>query len=184
MSEIQVALRYAKSLIDLAEEQNSLEKIKSDIEAFVQVLKENPQLQAVLRNPIIGPDKKFAILDQLFGSTIDPMILSFFKIVVTKGRSEILYATGKELLNEYNRRKGIYKATVTSAVPLSADNIREIEQVVKNATKGEVVLETKVDPNLIGGFILKVGDKQFDTSISSSLNKLKKEFSQRIVKAF
>ena len=179
MSEIQVASRYAKSLIDLAEERNSLEKIKEDIQSFVRIVKENSQLHAVLRNPIVGPDKKFAILNQIFGSSIDPMILSFFKIVVYKGRSEILYATGKELLNEYNRRKEIYKATVTSAVPLSAENIKEIEQVVKDATKGEVVLETKVDPNLIGGFILKVGDKQFDTSISGSLSKLKKEFAQR-----
>jgi F-type H+-transporting ATPase subunit delta len=180
MSEIQVASRYAKSLIDLAEERNSLEKIKSDIEAFVRIVKANSQLQAVLRNPIIGPDKKFAILNQIFGSDIDPMILSFFKIVVSKGRSEILYATGKEFLNEYNRRKEIYRATVTSAVPLSAENIKQIEQVVKDATKGDVILETKVDPDLIGGFILKVGDKQFDTSISGSLSKLKKEFSQRI----
>lgn len=179
MSEIQVASRYAKSLIDLAEERNSLEKIKEDIQSFVRIVKENSQLHAVLRNPIVGPDKKFAILNQIFGSSIDPMILSFFKIVVNKGRSEILYATGKELLNEYNRRKEIYKATVTSAVPLSAENIKEIEQVVKDATKGEVILETKVDPNLIGGFILKVGDKQFDTSISGSLSKLKKEFAQR-----
>lgn len=179
MSEIQVASRYAKSLIDLAEERNSLEKIKEDIQSFVRIVKENSQLHAVLRNPIVGPDKKFAILNQIFGSSIDPMILSFFKIVVNKGRSEILYATGKELLNEYNRRKEIYKATVTSAVPLSAENIKEIEQVVKDTTKGEVILETKVDPNLIGGFILKVGDKQFDTSISGSLSKLKKEFAQR-----
>ncbi|HXI00944.1 MAG TPA: ATP synthase F1 subunit delta [Sphingobacteriaceae bacterium] len=180
MSEIQVASRYAKSLIDLAEEQNSLEKIKSDMEAFVRIVKENSELHAVLRNPIIGPDKKTAILNQIFGSGIDPIILSFFKIVVSKGRSEVLYATGKEFLNEYNRRKKIYKATVTSAVTLSAENIKQIEAVVREATKGEVVLETRVDPDIIGGFILKVGDKQFDTSISGSLSKLKKEFAQRI----
>lgn len=180
MSEIQVASRYAKSLIDLAQEQNSLEKIKSDIEGFVKVVRENSQLNAVLRNPIISPDKKFAILKQIFGADIDPMILSYFKIVVDKGRSEVLYATGKEFLNEYNRRKEIYKATITSAVPLSAENVKQIEQVVKEATKGEVVLQQKVDPELIGGFILKVGDKQFDTSISGTLSKLKKEFSQRI----
>jgi F-type H+-transporting ATPase subunit delta len=180
MSEIQVASRYAKSLIDMAEEQNSLEKIKGDIASFVRVVKENPQLHAVLRNPIIGPDKKTAILDQLFGQTLDPLVLSYFKIVVSKGRSEILYATAKEFINEYNRRKAIFKATVTSAVPLSAENIKQIEQVVREATKGEVILDTKVDPDIIGGFILKVGDKQFDTSISSSLNKLRKEFAQRV----
>jgi F-type H+-transporting ATPase subunit delta len=70
------------------------------------------------------------------------------------------------------------KATVTSSSPLSKDNISQIEAVVKEATKGEVILTTQVDPSLIGGFILKVGDKQFDTSLSGKLNKLKKEFQQ------
>jgi F-type H+-transporting ATPase subunit delta len=67
---------------------------------------------------------------------------------------------------------------VTSASALSQDNIRQIEDVVKQATKGEVILSAQVDPDLIGGFILKVGDKQFDTSLSSKLSKLKKEFEQ------
>lgn len=108
------------------------------------------------------------------------MILAFFKIVVSKGRSEVLYPTAKEFINEYNRRKGIVTATVTSAAPLSETNKQEIIDVVKEATKGTVVLEARVDPDLIGGFVLKVGDRQFDTSIATSLNKLKKEFAQRV----
>jgi F-type H+-transporting ATPase subunit delta len=121
MSEIQVASRYAKSLIDLAEEQNSLEPVKADIESFISVMHQNSQLQAVLRNPIVGIDKKIAILNQLFGSSFHKVILAFFKIVVTKGRSEILYATAKEFISEYNRRKGIIHAVVTSAAPLSEE---------------------------------------------------------------
>jgi F-type H+-transporting ATPase subunit delta len=104
------------------------------------------------------------------------MILSFFHIVIRKGRSEILYATAKEFITQYNIIKNVVKATVTSASPLSKQNITQIEEVVKQATKGEVILSAKVDPELIGGFILKVGDKQFDTSLSSKLNKLRKEF--------
>jgi len=180
MSEIQVASRYAKSLIDLAEEQNSLEAIKSDVETFIKVCKASSQLQAVLRNPIISPDKKLAILNNLFDNEAHPMILAFFKIVVSKGRSEVLYPTAKEFINEYNRRKGIVTATVTSAAPLSETNKQEIIDVVKEATKGTVVLEARADPDLIGGFVLKVGDRQFDTSIATSLNKLKKEFAQRV----
>ena len=106
------------------------------------------------------------------------MILSFFKIAVKKGRSQVLYATAKEFINQYNILKNVVKATVTSASPLSSDNITQIEDVVKKAFKGEVILTVQIDPDLIGGFILKVGDKQFDTSLSSKLNKLKKEFQQ------
>ncbi|WP_423146965.1 ATP synthase F1 subunit delta [Rubrolithibacter danxiaensis] len=181
MSEIQVASRYAKSLIDLAEEQNALEKVKDDITFFIKICKSNPELKAVLKNPIISPDKKISILNQLFGNSVHLLIISFFKIVVSKGRSEILYATAQEFLNEYNIRKGIVKARVTSAAPLSEENINKIAAVIKETVKGEIVLEAKVDPDLIGGFILQVGDKQFDTSISSSLQKLKKEFSQKVI---
>ncbi len=178
MSEIQVASRYAKSLIDLAQEQNALEPIKNDIELFIATCRANPTLQAVLKNPIIGPEKKTHILTELFANRLHPVIIEFFRIVVRKGRSEILYGTAKEFINEYNLRKNIIKATVTSASPLSEDSRKQIEEVVKQATNGEVVLTAKIDPNLIGGFILNVGDRQFDASISSKLNKLKKEFSQ------
>ncbi|WP_411274287.1 ATP synthase F1 subunit delta [Daejeonella sp.] len=179
MSEIQVASRYAKSLIDLAGEQRSVEEVKGDIELFLETCRENPELQAILKNPIISLDKKTNILDGLFSGKVHEMILSFFKIVIRKGRSGILFATAKEFINQYNVLNNVVKATVTSAAPLSQENISKIEEVVKQSTKGEVVLSSVVDPKLIGGFILKVGDKQFDTSISSKLNKLRKEFEQR-----
>jgi F-type H+-transporting ATPase subunit delta len=178
MSEIQVASRYAKSLIDLASEQNALERVKKDIELFLETCNASSQLRAILRNPIIGPDKKKNILESLFEGKLDEMILSFFRIVVRKGRSGILYATAREFINQYNTLKNIVKATVTSASPLSKENISHIENLVREATQGKVVLTSLVDPELIGGFILKVDDKQFDASIASKLNKLRKEFEQ------
>ena len=181
MSEVQVASRYAKSLIDLAEEQNSLEPIRNDIVSFIKTLRENPTLQAVLKNPIISPSRKLNILNDLFASRFNPVVLAFFKLLVNKQRSSILYSIAKEFVNEYNIRKNIIKATVTSAAPLSEENRRQIEEVIKETTHGEIILTTKVDPNLIGGFILNVGDKQFDTSISSQLRKLKKEFEEKTV---
>jgi F-type H+-transporting ATPase subunit delta len=176
MSETQVATRYAKSIIDLAVEQSALELVKKDVELFIGTCRANPALQAILKNPIISLEKKANILDGLFADKLHKMILSFFHIVIRKGRSEILYATAKEFITQYNIIKNVVKATVTSASPLSQQNITQIEEVVKQATKGEVILTAKVDPDLIGGFILKVGDKQFDTSLSSKLNKLRKEF--------
>ncbi|MBC7759300.1 MAG: ATP synthase F1 subunit delta [Phormidesmis sp. FL-bin-119] len=179
MSEIQVATRYAKSLIDLAGEQKAVEAIKKDIELFLETCRANPELQAILKNPIISLDKKANILDGLFSGKVHDMILSFFRIVVRKGRAEILFGTAKEFITQYNVIKNVVKATVTSASPLSQENISQIEDVVKKSTNGEVILTSIVDPKLIGGFILKVGDKQFDTSISSKLNKLRKEFEQK-----
>ncbi len=179
MSEFKVATRYAKSLIDLAEEQNLLEQIQADMVLFVQTLKANGLLNAVLRNPIVSPSKKTVILVDVFSGKVQPATLSFFKIMVDKMRSEILFETAKEFVEQYNQKKHIVKAVIVSAVPLSESNRLEAMEMVKQATAGEVILEEKVNPELIGGFILTVGDRQFDTSISSTLSKLKKEFDQK-----
>ena len=181
MSEYKVATRYAKSLIDLATEQNKLEEIKADMVLFVQTLRANSTLNAVLRNPIISPSKKGIILADIFTGKVQEATLGFFKIMVAKMRSEILFDTAKEFIEQYNLRKNIVKAVVVSAVPLSEVNRAEVVVIIKKATEGTAVLEEKVDPALIGGFILTVGDRQFDTSIASTLNKLKKGFDQKAV---
>ncbi|MGI4803176.1 MAG: ATP synthase F1 subunit delta [Janthinobacterium lividum] len=179
MSEYKVATRYAKSLIDLAIEQNQLEEIKADMDLFVQTLRANSTLNAVLRNPIISPSKKNIILADVFTGKVQPATLGFFKIMVAKMRSEILFDTAKEFVEQYNLKKNIVKAVVVSAVPLSESNRADVVAIIRKATDGNTILEEKVDPKLIGGFILTVGDRQFDTSIASTLNKLKKDFEEK-----
>ena len=179
MSEFQVSTRYAKSLIDLAEEQNLLEQINDDMVLFVKTIKANPLLGAVLRNPIVSPSKKITILVNVFTGKVQDATLAFLKIMVNKMRSEILYDTAKEFVEQYNFKKHIVKAVIVSAVPLSDDNRQEAMEMVNQATAGKVLLEEKINPDLIGGFILTVGDRQFDTSISGTLSKLKKEFEHK-----
>ena len=182
MSELTVASRYAKSLIDLSQEQNSLEQINNDMNFFLHTLKANPQLKAVLGNPIISQAKKIAILSDLFLGKVDKLSISFFNIMVNKGRGEVLFATAQEFNNQYNIIKHITKATVVSATALSEANKSKLLDEVKAAVGGEVILDAKTDPSLIGGFVLTVGDKQVDTSIANSLKKLKKDFAAGIVK--
>ena len=181
MSEITVATRYAKSLIDLAKEQNSVETVRADIGLFVQTIKANSQLEAVLRNPIIPLDKKVKILDEIFNGKVDKVTMAFFHLMVKKGRAEILYPTGLEFVNQYDVFKNIVRATVISATPLSEANRAQVITEVKHIASGEVVLTEKVDADLIGGFILTVGDKQIDASVSGSLTRLKKDFAQQAV---
>ena len=181
MSEIKVASRYAKSLIDLALEQKALEEIKGDMMLFVETLKANTELQAVVKNPIVPLGKKNSILKAIFGDKIHKVTAAFLKIVVDKGRAEIIYGTAKEFLNQYNQYKNIVAAKVVSAAPLNESARTEIINKVKAVTGGEVILKETVDADLIGGFILTVGDKQFDSSIASSLNRVKKEFSQKVI---
>jgi F-type H+-transporting ATPase subunit delta len=96
--------------------------------------------------------------------------------MVSKSRAGVLYETGKEFIRQYNDNKGIITATVVSATALTADAETKMIEAVIAATGKQVILVKKVDADLIGGFVLTVGDKQFDTSIAKSLVLLKKEF--------
>jgi F-type H+-transporting ATPase subunit delta len=112
---------------------------------------------------------------------VNKATIAFFKLMVNKGRGEVLYTTAYEYINLYNIKRHITKAKVTSATELSAANEKVIIAEVQKAVGGTVILETKVDPELIGGFVLTVGDRQVDTSIAASLKKLKKEFAEQAV---
>ncbi|NQX43543.1 F-type H+-transporting ATPase subunit delta [Pedobacter steynii] len=182
MLENKAASRYAKSLIDLSTEQNALEEIKNDMVLLDQVIDQNPELEAILKNPIVPLDKKAGILENVFGAKVNAVTKVFLNLVVKKGRSEILFGTAKAFIQQYNAIKGIVTAEVTSATELTDANRAEIVAIVKKEVgANEVVIKEKVNDKLIGGFILKVGDKQFDASIANGLNKLKKEFAQGIV---
>ncbi|TDG37853.1 ATP synthase F1 subunit delta [Pedobacter changchengzhani] len=177
MSEIKVASRYAKSLIDLSVENNALSSSYNDMVLFNKVVDDTPELEAILKNPIVPLDKKIGILNGIFSDKVSKLTLAFFKIVVSKGRSSILFATSKQFIQQYNVIKGIVTADVISATALTDAAKAEIVGIVKKELgANEVIVNEKVDEKLIGGFILKVGDKQFDASIASGLSKLKKEF--------
>jgi F-type H+-transporting ATPase subunit delta len=182
MSNSKAASRYAKSLIDLSTEQGAMEAVRADMASIVSVITANPMLGAILNNPIIPLDKKAGILKDTFSGRVSAVTDLFLKLIVSKGRSAIVFETAKAYLSQYNALKGIITAEVTSAIPLTEANRAEIVTIVKREVgANEVLIKEKVDEKLIGGFILKVGDRQFDASIASNLNKLKKEFSHGVV---
>jgi len=174
MSVFRVASRYAKSLIDLAKEQGNLDAVKSDMEQVAAIIKSSTELQAVLSNPIIKTDKKQNILRSLFGGKVRPEVSSFFDIMVRKGRSELVYATSLEFIREYNEIKGIVKAEVTSAVALSTESLEALKNTIAQQINAQVTLVNKIDSSLIGGFIVKVGDRQVDATLAGKLNKLER----------
>ena len=180
MSVVRIAKRYAKSLLELAIEQNSLENIFEDVKLLNKTLTDNRQLYLALTNPVVKHAQKGKILNQLFVNRFNVLTMSFINIICKKGRTSILPFVYKEFENQYNIFKGIENATVitASAIPgeLRNDFIRVIQQI-SNAK--EVVLEERLNPDIIGGFILKVGDKQIDDSISGRLKSLRNKLITR-----
>jgi len=179
MSYLRVASRYAKSLIELAQEKGVVEEVHNDMQLFRKVCEENYDFTLMLKNPVIKHDKKNKILAQIFEGKVNDLTLSIFNIITRKNREPILPILAKEFIVQYNSKKGIEVATITTAVPVSDDLREELRKMILQVGgKKTVELKEIVDPDLIGGFILKVGDKQIDDSIQSKLKMLGHKFSQ------
>ncbi|MEI6817836.1 MAG: ATP synthase F1 subunit delta [Bacteroidota bacterium] len=176
MSESKVAGRYAKSLIELAVELNVLEPVKSDMDLLISTCAAHRDLAAMLKNPVIHGYKKLSVLKKIFGDSMNKLSISFIDIITRKGREEHIEGIARQFVNLYKINKGIEVAVITSANGLDAKLRAEVMAIVKRETKSEVELIEKVNKDLIGGFILRVGDKQFDASIAKSLRAVAKEF--------
>ncbi|MBU2914786.1 MULTISPECIES: ATP synthase F1 subunit delta [Reichenbachiella] len=180
MSEHRIASRYAKSLLDLSIEKGTLEEVAKDMEQFAQLCVSNRELFLLMRNPIVSHGKKLSILDKIFEGKVNVLTLSFFKLLTKKKRENHLPEIAREFTAEYNAHKGIVESSITTVAAISEDIRTEVKALVKKITsKKEVILVEHVDEALIGGFVLKIADRQIDDSVSSKLRELKLKFSQR-----
>lgn len=173
MSESTVALRYAKSLIDLAQEQNVVDTVYQDMLFFKKTAEENRGLMLALKSPVVRHDKKLAILEGVFKTRVSSTSYTIFTIITKKNREAIMFSIAEEFVKLYDEKKGIVKAIITSSMPLTAPLRKEFMSIVAEATGKTVELEERVDEKLIGGYVLRVGDRQIDASIRTRLNDLK-----------
>lgn len=179
MSNQRVASRYAKSIMELSLEKGTLEEVHADFERLTALASSNRELELVLKNPIVTSDKKLNILKSLFAKGVDKLTLTFFEIVSRKNREGILLDVAKEFENQYNLHMSIQVAEVTTTFAIDDKLRKEFSEVVKEISgKKTVQLVEKINPELIGGYILKVNDRQLDESLSSKLRQLKTQFTQ------
>ncbi len=180
MSNQRVAYAYAKSLMELAIERGELEAVYQDFLYLAEMARSNRDLELVMKNPIVSSEKKLAILKALYekrGAT--EATLSFFEIICRKGREEVLADIAREFQVLYQIHNSIQVAEVTTTFPLDEKLRAEFSKIVKDISgMKEVKLTEKINPDLIGGFILRVNDRQLDESLSSKLRELRVQFSQ------
>lgn len=171
----QIAVRYAKSVMNLAEEFNRVEQVKEDMELFMAAVKEIRDLRLLVESPIVKHLDKLVVLEKVFTNKVSELSMKFFEVITRHARENILPLIAQEVINLYNLKKGIQVAEITTAVALD-DSLRQtIKNVVKQATgMQEVLLTEKIDTELIGGYVLKAGDQQIDTSVQRALTKLKR----------
>jgi len=178
MSVSRIASRYAKSLIDLAIEQDKLERVKDDVASFDAAIDGSRDFLVFLKSPVIDISKKKSILKLLFDDKYDVLTVKFLELLTQKQREALLPEVADHFMVQYRKLKHISTARITSAVVLTDEILATVkERLEKSGVAYEnVELETKVDPKLIGGFILEFGDYVYDTSIAYKLDEVRKEF--------
>jgi len=176
-----LAGRYAKSLIDLAIEQNQLDAVYSDMQYLQSICKSSPQFVAMMRSPVIGADKKLKVLDALTEGKVSQLTVLFNKLLVSKTREEYLVEIVHAFIEQYNHMKGIHTVKLTTATAVSEELKQSIIGKIKAETSLQnIELETIVKESLIGGFVLEFNNNLVDASIERDLRDIKKQFSQNI----
>lgn len=180
-----VASRYAKSLIGLAVEKGQLEAVQKDMKMIHDICVSNPDFVNLLESPVIKTDKKKAIFAELFKGKISDLTFTFINIIADKRREGYIDDIAKTFEAQYKSYKNILTAVITSANGIDAATRSKVMELVKSTTSGEVELVEKTDKDLLGGFVLTIGDRQIDASVARKLNDLRKNFAENpFVKEF
>lgn len=175
MSDNKVALRYAKSLFDVAISNGNLEEVYLDIINFEATCNEHKELAPTLKSPIVSSRQKSNLLLKVFAS-YEKEILNFFDLVATKNRAGVLPQIAARFVTLFNEHKGILEVNVSSAQALTEKERKHIVAYLEKETgANDIKIAETVDPTIIGGLIIKYGDSLIDSSISSQINNIKKE---------
>ncbi|WKS95868.1 ATP synthase F1 subunit delta [Riemerella columbina] len=171
-----VAKRYAKGLLDFTQETQQTSTVFADMKAVVKIMNESKELNRFFQTPFIDYKKKTEVAKQVFQG-LAPASQKLIFLVIKHGRENHLKGIAQEFINKVEDLNGVQRVTLTTAAPLSQDNIDKILKA-SNLVHSQNTPDLKViiKPELLGGYILRVGDQQLDTSVRSKLIQMKKEF--------
>lgn len=179
MNESRAALRYAKATLNLAVEQKATDAIDRDMRSIVQTISDSNELKEMLASPILEGSSKKEVLLTLF-KNFNEITKEAFSLLVSKKRIDLLYDVATKYIALNEDLKGENVALVTTAVPLTPSLEKKILSQIGKITKNKITLENQIDESIIGGFVLRIGDLQYNASISNKLNSLKREFTNSI----
>ena len=176
MKNARAAIRYAKALLNLAKDSKEETAVNDDMLFITTTISENEEFEVMLNSPIVKSSDKINVLNALFKEKVNTITLGLFHLLKDNKRIAMLASIAKQYAIIYDFEKHMQMARVTTAVPLTTEIEKQILAKIVTLTGEEANLENLVNPAILGGFILRVGDVQYDASISNYLNELKNEF--------
>ena len=180
MRNARVTVRYAKALYGLAIENKSELAVYNDMQKLSNACRDNKELTLFLKSPIIKTDKKVKILEQIFEKKLSNISKLFLKIITQKKRESLLYDIANKFIEVYKKKNNIETANIITAQKLEPKLKENILNVLKNKFQEKIELNEVVDDKIIGGSIIRVADKQLDSSVASALQKLKHKFNKNL----
>jgi len=179
MSNNRAAVRYAKATLDFAIEKKAADAVEKDMRSIAATINDNAELQNLLGSPVIKGEAKKETLKKIFKGS-NQITLGLINTLTDNKRIALLQEVAYKYIILHEQLKGEDVAYVTTAVPLTAALEKEVLAQVNKITGNKVTIENKVDENILGGFVLRIGDLQYDASVSSKLNSLKREFTNSL----
>lgn len=176
MKATKIADRYGRAYLQHAIAGEVLEEVFQEMKWIAEEIRKNHDLRALLKSPVIRSDKKIKVLDRLWGEQLNEVTMQLVRQACQKGREMYLRGIAERFVELYKKHKNILTAQVRTAVPLDDELRKAIMQKVRKEEGQEVDLQESVDPELIGGILLKVGDRQYDASVLKQLRKLRANF--------
>ncbi|MCI8773719.1 MAG: F0F1 ATP synthase subunit delta [Lachnospiraceae bacterium] len=171
-----ISKTYGDALFELAVEENKVDDLLDEIGQLQKVLQENVDFGRLMTHPKINKDEKIQVVTDVFKGRISDELLGFLTIIISKDRYQEIDGILEYFLTEVKKYKGIGVATVTTAVPLREEQCKKVEQRLLDTTDYKSMeIHYKQDAALIGGMVIRIGDRVVDSSISTKLNELQKD---------
>ena len=170
------AIRYAKALFEFATEANKAEAVNADMKQITTTIAENQELRDFLANPIIKIEIKKSSLEAIFVN-VQTETLKLFQLLNANKRFEIVQQVALQYNQLFDEKNGVQVAHVTTAVAITAELELLILAKIASFTDKKITIKNTINPDIIGGFILRIGDMQYNASVANKLHELKREFS-------
>ena len=175
MSEYKVSKRYAISLLESAGEKKLVDTVCGDIQFIASTLEANKEIMRILSSPIIKSNVKLTILEEIFKTRVNPDTMAFLKFLIDKNRENLLDSIARIFLELKDEQDGIVNVEVRAPEFFTGDQLEKFKANLEKTLNKKVRLNLKIDSEIIGGFVAKVGDTVFDASLKHQLELLKKQ---------
>jgi F-type H+-transporting ATPase subunit delta len=177
--QLAVARVYARAILDLAEEQGAAEDLAEELLAVAGLAESNPELADFLASPLVGTETRRQAIERFFRGRASDLLVDALQVIAGKGRLGFLPAIAVSYRREHRERRGIADAQVTSAAPLSPALRERLTRAIAARTGRTTQLVERVDPDLLGGLVVRIGDQKIDASVSHELGKLAAALAER-----